>query len=98
MALKKISFKKAIETVFQGATNIKLKTGKVNGSNDCISGFFTCNDTEVYYIHRDLRSNFSFNFDASGVMYRSARDYRDYSGGTNTWDFSTKLHNLGYRI
>lgn len=84
--MKAISFKKAISIVFPKAENIKLHKGYYY-----CSGFFTV-DGQCYYITTgDTRMNL-------GVMYRTAKDYKDYTGGINEWDFDSKLHSAGYRI
>lgn len=58
-----------------GATDIKIKNHKINGQNRAEnSGFFTM-DGQPYYISTTW----------GGHDYE--RDYKDYSGGVNMWDF-----------
>lgn len=85
-----------------GATDIKIKNHKINGQNRAEnSGFFTM-DGQPYYIsttwgghdyERDYKracpitdTNGNFNPGAN-IMFRKCRDYKDYSGGVNMWDF-----------
>ena len=34
----------------------------------------------------------------SGIMYRTAKDRKDYTGGTNQWDFNSRLQSMGYML
>lgn len=97
--LKKISLKKAITVLFKEVTDIKIKGNKVNGVKESQSGFFTDNG-QVYYITQDLQPSYSSNLDLDkgGVMYRKAKDYKDFSGDTNKWNFSELLSKHGYRV
>lgn len=62
--------------------NKSIKTHKLNGVNDYISGFLTIDDQHFYV---------SVNFNKSAldgdrnVMFRTAKDYKDFSGGNNNW-------------
>jgi hypothetical protein len=45
-----------------------------------ISGFFTASSGQIYYFSlSDVRSGFENNC----LMYRTAKDYKDYTGGSN---------------
>lgn len=76
----KSEFKKVLESI--GATNIIFSVGHFY-----ISGFFTSASGQVYYFSLpDVRS---FDVDGNGhfsrMMYRTAKDYKDYTGGSNQW-------------
>ena len=91
--MKQVSFKKAIQIVFPEATDIKLSKGYYY-----CSGFFNIGE-QVYYISTmDLRTPYVNSTCDWGVMYRYFKDRRDYTGGTNTWDFNSKLQAKGYKI
>ena len=91
--MKHVSFKKAIQIVFPEATDIKLSKGYYY-----CSGFFNIGD-QVYYISTmDLRTADVNSIGVCGVMYRTVKDRKDYTGGTNTWDFNSKLQAKGYKI
>ena len=91
--MKKVSLKKAIEIVFPNATEIKL-----NKNYFYCSGWFNIGE-QVYYISSmDVRTS---NINALGVteiMYRTAKNRKDYTGGTNQWDFNNKLQEKGYML
>jgi hypothetical protein len=85
--MKKIkSLRNAIRIVWHNAENIKLSKGYYFQS-----GFFDV-DGQTYYITTgDTRLPY-------GVMYRTARDRKDYTGGVNQWDFESLLSNKGYKL
>jgi len=59
-----------------GCTNVQLDYGFYY-----FSGFFTSNTGQVYYLSSsDIRH---FGYDK--LMYRTAKDYKDYNGGSNQW-------------
>lgn len=90
--MKKVSLKKAIELVFPNATDIKINKMYY----EC-SGFFNVGE-QVYYISSpDIRYR-DINSLSLGMMYRTAKDRHDYTGGTNQWDFNEKLQSLGYML
>jgi hypothetical protein len=80
----KSEFKKELESI--GATNIVFSVGHFH-----ISGFFTADDGQIYYFSLpDVRSfsyGFAINPDATmnKLMYRTAKDYKDYTGGKNRY-------------
>ena len=91
--MKKVSLKKAIEIVFPQATDIKLNKGYYY-----CSGFFNVGE-QVYYISSaDVRTSNINALGVSGIMYRTAKDRTDYTGGVNTWDFNYKLQEKGYML
>lgn len=57
-----------------GATNIKFNVGHFY-----ISGFFTVNCQAYYFSISDVRSS-SFE-----LLYRTVKDYKDYTGGQNRY-------------
>jgi hypothetical protein len=58
-----------------GATNIKFSVGHFY-----VSGFFTSETGQVYYFSlSDVRGC------PNQLMYRTAKDYKDYTGGINQW-------------
>ena len=83
---KGISLKKAIEIL--GGTEIELHKGYYY-----CSGFFNWNGQLYYISTMDLRTGKEIR-----VMYRTAKDRKDYTGGTNTWDFASKLAEKGYHV
>jgi len=57
------------------ATNIKFSVGHFY-----VSGFFTSKTGQVYYFSlSDVRGC------PNQLMYRTAKDYKDYTGGMNQW-------------
>lgn len=91
--MKKVSLKKAIEIVFPNATNIKLNKGYYY-----CSGFFNVGDQTYYISSMDVRTSDINATGVSGIMYRTAKDRKDFIGGTNTWDFNRKLQEKGYML
>lgn len=79
--------KKRIETILisKGCTNIKLSYGF-----HYFYGFFTSETGQVYYINcPDKR--YSPN---DAYMYRTAQNYRDFSGGRNMYIMPNKLNEI----
>jgi hypothetical protein len=87
--MKAISLRKAIE-IF-GGTNIELKSGYHYSY-----GFFEKNN-QLYYINSgdDRMRKSDGQLD---VMYRTAQHRKDWTGGTNQWDFLRQLNNAGYKV
>ena len=84
--MKYVSFKKGIELL---GYNI-VKYNKGYNFRSC---FATDKDNNMYYFSiEDLRD------EDPKIMYRTARDTHDYTGGYNTWDFDTRLSELGYAV
>ncbi len=51
------------------------------------SGFFTSASGQIYYLScSDVR-----HFDYKQLMYRTAKSYKDYSGGMNQWIDKNKI-------
>ena len=79
----KREFRKELRSV--GATEIKLSRGHF-----FVSGFFTVNEQVYYFSLGDVRgmeyalTNFPDSC-SSQLMYRTAKDYKDYTGGGNQW-------------
>lgn len=91
--MKKVSLKKAIEIVFPNATEIKL-----NKNYFYCSGWFNIGE-QVYYISSmDVRTSNINALGVTGIMYRTAKNRKDYTGGTNQWDFNNKLQEKGYML
>jgi len=64
-----------------GATNIVFSYGHYY-----ISGFFTMNTQAYYFSLSDVRHGFVFNRNGEAeIMYRTAKNYKDYTGGGNQW-------------
>ncbi len=59
-----------------GATNIVFSIGHYY-----ISGFFTVKEQPYYFSISDVRGMVMGN----KLLYRTAKDYKDYSGGLNRW-------------
>lgn len=93
--MKKVSLRKAIEIVFPQATDIKL-----NKNYYYCSGWFNIGNQTYYILSKDVRNN---DINATGIfvssiMYRTAENRKDYTGGTNQWDFNEKLQEKGYML
>lgn len=87
--MKKVSLRKAIEIL--GGTDIELKAGYYY-----CSGFFNWNGQLYYISTMDIR-NRPLNHPMS-IMYRTAEHRKDYTGGTNTWNFYNLLKEKGYEV
>ena len=87
--MKKVSLKKAIEIL--GGTDIELKAGYYY-----CSGFFNLNGQLYYISTADIRTTPLNN--SRSVMYRTAKDRKDFTGGTNLWDFADRLAEKGYEV
>ena len=86
---KRVSLNKAIQEF--GGQNIELKAGFHYSY-----GFFE-KDGQLYYINsgddRMRRSDGQLD-----VMYRTAQHRKDWTGGTNRWDFIPTLNNKGFFV
>lgn len=95
--MKTVSFKKAVELF--GGTNLTIKKGYY----DC-HGFFDMNGKTYYITSGDLRMRQRLDKNGErqatycGIMYREAKDRKDYRGGINRWDFESKLFKMGYLV
>lgn len=69
----KNDFKKELKSV--GATDIKFSVGHFY-----ISGFYTLEGQAYYFSISDVRF-----FPEERLLYRTAKDYKDFSGGTNRY-------------
>lgn len=79
----KREFTKELKSV--GATDIKIGKGHFY-----VSGFFTVNGQPYYFSLSDVRGmDYALenhpNTCGSQLMYRTAQDYKDYTGGSNQW-------------
>ena len=80
----KREFTKELKSI--GATDIKIGKGHFY-----VSGFFTSVSGQVYYFSlsdvRGMDYALTNNPDnvQSQLMYRTARDYKDFTGGGNQW-------------
>jgi hypothetical protein len=77
----KKEFAKELKSI--GAENIVFSRGHFY-----ISGFFTINDQPYYFSISDVRGmdySIKYNPDSctSKLLYRTAKDYKDYLGGSN---------------
>ena len=70
----KKEFKKELTSV--GATNIQFNVGHFY-----ISGFYTIGTQSYYFCLDDVR----WNSENSSIYYRTAKDYKDYTGGCNRY-------------
>lgn len=84
--MKYVNFKKAIEL-------LGYKVIKYNKGFNYRSAFAEDSNGNIYYFNiEDLRDKHPM------IMYRSARDTKDYTGGTNIWNFETRLEEIGYCV
>lgn len=84
--MKSIRFRKAIELL--GYKVIKYSKGY--NYRYC---FAIDKDNNMYYFNiEDLRDS------EPSIMYRTAKDTNDYTGGMNIWDFKSRLSALGYYV
>ena len=75
----KSEFTKELKSI--GAKDIKFSNGHF-----CISGYFTAESGQVYYFSLpDVRGMHFMSSDRIQIMYRTAKDYNDSSGGGNQW-------------
>jgi hypothetical protein len=56
-------------------TNVEFNVGHF-----FISGFFTYKEQAYYFSLNDVR-----NFNNDSMLLRTAKNYKDYSGGSNNW-------------
>lgn len=87
--MKKVSLKKAIEIL--GGTDIEL-----HANYYYCSGFFNWNGQLYYISTADVRTC-PLNHSMS-IMYRTAKHRKDFTGGTNTWNFYNLLKEKGYEV
>lgn len=80
----KREFTKELQSI--GATNIKFSVGHFY-----ISGFFTTNEGNIYYFSVPDVRDYSYcaatnpNSCMCKLLYRTAKDYKDYTGGMNQY-------------
>ena len=80
-------FKKALQNSLGAEYNVKVNVGHFY-----ISGFVEKNGKFVYFNVEDLRENGN---EFNSVLYRTAKNDRDFTGGTNSY---SKLENLDLKI
>ena len=87
--MKRISLRQAIKLF--GGTDIELNSGYHYSY-----GFFN-KDGQLYYINSgdDRMRKSDGQLD---VMYRTAEHRKDWTGGTNRWDFNKTLNDMGYAV
>lgn len=84
--MKKISFKKAIEV-------LGYEIVKYNKGYNYRSAFAKDDRDQMWYFNiEDLRDS------EPTLMYRTANDEKDYTGGTNRYDMNDRLRILGYEV
>lgn len=95
--MKKIGLRCALNRL--GCTVVEL-----HWNGGCVardqSGFFYGTglngfaDGQLYYVV------YSPHFEVGGnyVMYRTAKDTKDFTGGTNCWDFEQRLRKIDYQM
>lgn len=98
MTLQPCGIRKALELVF-GATDISIK----KQYPDERYGFFSDKSGATYYFAttdtpRLIPALSCLENGEIGLMYRTAKDRKDFTGGYNTWDFNKKLHEIGYKL
>ncbi len=81
--------KKRLTTIFKekGCTNIKLDYGFYY-----FSGFFTAPSGQIYYLcSLDTRQGYR-------IYMRTAKDYKDYTGGHNQWVGTKKEELMAFKL
>lgn len=79
-----LEFFKSFKTLFKrelkkiGAEKIEISKGHFY-----LSGFFTLQDTIIYFSISDVRSGFGRK--KPNILFRTAKDYKDYTGGINIY-------------
>lgn len=77
------TFKKELTKALTERGCTKIEIGK--GHFYC-SGFFTSPSGQIYYISiPDVRGFSERDFCNGSMMYRTAKHYKDYTGGSNQW-------------
>ena len=95
--MKKIALRGALQKM--GCRDIELHWNGGVASRDQ-SGFFVgggqygFDDGQLYYViyNPDLAIS------GQHVMYRTAKHRKDWTGGTNRWDFERRLAEAGYQM
>jgi hypothetical protein len=63
-----------------GATNVEFNIGHFY-----ISGFFDVKDKTYYFSLSDVRSFLENDVHFGGLLYRTAKNHKDYTGGVNCY-------------
>ena len=95
--MRKIGLRGALQKL--GCTEIELHW---NGGPACRdqSGFFTGGGEHGFVKGQTYYVTYSPDFSYGGehVMYRTAEHRKDWHGGTNRWNFSSILNEIGYKL
>lgn len=87
MKLKLVSLKKAMES-------IGLSEVKINNGFNYQSGFGKDSEGQIWYVNTgDWRWRSQL-----GTLIRTARDYKDFTGGQNQYWFDDKLAEMGLAL
>ena len=77
----------------KGCTNIEIGKGHFY-----ISGFFTAPSGQVYYLSlSDVRTFSETGWNNGSLMYRTAKDYKDYTGGCNQFVKLDEIDNVNFK-
>ena len=74
-------FKKEFTKALKGIECTKIK---ISRGHFYINGFFTNHTGQTYYFSFSDARDCSFDH-IPNLMYRTAKDYKDYRGGANQW-------------
>lgn len=89
------TFKSELTNILTAKGCTKIEIGK---GHFYVSGFFTAPSGQVYYISlSDVRSFREDDMCFGSLMYRTAKDYKDYTGGSNQWVSLDKVQNVNFR-
>jgi len=76
-----VSFCKTFKREFNAELKkIEAENVKYSYGHFYISGFFTLNGKAYYFSISDVR-----HFPENKMLIRTAKDYKDYTGGSNNW-------------
>ena len=77
----------------KGCTNIEIGKGHFY-----VSGFFTASSGQVYYVSlSDVRGFNETGWHNGSLMYRTAKDYKDYTGGCNQFVRLDEVENVNFK-
>ncbi len=89
------TFKKELTKILTERGCTKIEIGK---GHFYVSGFFTAPSGQVYYISlSDVRSFSETGWNNDSLMYRTAKHYKDYTGGHNQWVPLAQVQNMNFR-
>lgn len=85
-----------IKKLFPFAEEYKLKVQKINGSDNSISGFIKfCDEKYLYISTFDIRVKPQYR---QQILFRAARNYKDFTGGINHFFDIDKIGLTGENI